>query len=404
MPIGFFFWMLAFERRQALTHLGRWLAALVAGVALWLLGLAFPYWLALGQWKIENLFTVFGVRTSWDQVKSPGALDVIAGVAYRASSNFVDLVEGIFVRVPYLFHQCFIPPFPNLPPRTVVWLAAPFLAVTVARALRRRKPAGNALLIVWVICGIVPAVFSAEGYPKRASIAYPPLLGLGAIGIATTLRECAVVWEVWARRVGWTLGAASAAAFVTATTYQWFSGRNYPYGMPVEIGVAKRLEAMLEPGTIVVGDYWNHYNQGKFAYLLMDAMGNEQLVPIVYYVFNSERTSFDELMNDPTAVTAILPGTIWYRWTDLWNQLPLIRRWHHWKAVVFLFQIDSYGNEHLPIRDRFEKARERCVGSETVVLDDPRRDRRFALVRCPVGSLSAESASSAEARRRDPAR
>jgi hypothetical protein len=374
-------WAFVFERGRG-VRLGRLAVSSAVGLGLWVASFPLQYWLALGVWKAPSLLTVFGARTSWSVVESSSSAGIVAGVALRACTNLVDLLEGLFTSVPYLFHQCFIPPYPGVPPRTVVWLVTPFVVVETLRTLVRRGSVGSVLLVLWALVGLVPAVFSAEGYPKRASIAYPALMALGAIGMTGVLRE---ISSLGGRLLRTSIGVAAgfaALAYVAAASHQWFSGRIYPYGEPSEMAIARSVESMLRPGTLVVGDYWNHYYEGKFGYLLIDALRKREVRPSAYHVFGRPAVPLEQILEDPGVVVRKLHKTIWYRWTALWNDLPAIRARQRWSHVLFLFQRESPGERHIPIRERLERVKQLCPGGKMVVLDDPRVDRRFTLFRC----------------------
>src|SRR5262249_41870682 len=125
IPPAFFLWTSVWQSKSNYFLGVRGAIAVLAGLALWTLGFPLEYFLAYGSWQFPSVLSRFGGRTSWGTVGGEdSSLDLFLGVGGRVLANAKDLLWGVFTRVPYLFHQEWIPQFPDLTPRTVFWISA----------------------------------------------------------------------------------------------------------------------------------------------------------------------------------------------------------------------------------------------------------------------------------------
>jgi hypothetical protein len=381
IPIAFLAWNLLF-RSDDHFHGLRAVGAVTIGLALWLFGFPLQYLLAYGHWKTYDVFTQYGIRTSWYGTEHLGRRDVLSAVASRAFANLEDLIAGLFLKVPYLMHQEFIPEYPTVPVRTVFWIAAASAFVVAVHVVRRPRDRYAVILLLWTLCGLLPSVFSDHGYAKRAAITYVAVYGLAAVCLATVHR--ALVARSPRRNPIPLLTVELAAVLLVtlASTYQWFSGDHYPYGEPREIGIARRIREHLEPGTIVIADFSDHYQRGMFTFLLIDAVVDPTRSPVAWIVADGAPISFDDAAQTPEKSVAAIDRTIWYKWTRLWYQLPPLQSAQHWSKAIFLFQSAGDDPRSEIVRQHVSMIRRRCPNGGDQVFDEPGSRYRFDIVEC----------------------
>ena len=390
IPPAFFLWNLVWRSEGDSFVSGRAAVALVVGLALWTLGFRLQYFLAYGRSRFPDLLTIFGARTSW---AASGGSDAswhrFVAIGDRLVANARDLVWGVFTQVPYLFHQEWIPEFPNLSTRSVFWIAAAMAWLGALRLVRCPRDKRAAVLLLWAVCGSLPAVLSAQAYAKRAAIMYPAIYALAAMTLAFVRKEIATTR---ARSLAISAVEGSAAILViTASLFQWFSGTYYPYGEPREVTVAQKVEDLLKPGTIVISDFTEDYQRGKLTYLLLDALKSERVRPVAWYVLNEGLLSFASVLDDPRRAIHALRRTHWYNWTDLWDQLPETEAYTKWSRVLFLFQGSSWDPASRPMEQHRQRVLDRCSGGGAETLDAAYPSPQFYAIECDLGSLTAGS-------------
>lgn len=392
IPAALFLWNLVWRSERDSFVSARAAFALVVGLALWARGFPLQYYLAYGRWQFPNLLTIFGARTSWAAAGGrDSALHLFLAIGARVLSNAKDLLWGVFTRVPYLFHQEWIPEYPDLPPRSVFWIAAAMAWLGTLRLIRHPRDKRAAVLLLWALCGALAAVLSERAYPKRASIVYPAIYALAAMTLASVRKE---ITTTRARSATLSVVEWSAAILlVTASLHQWFSGVHYPYGEPREVVVARKVKTLLRPGTIVISDFTEEYQRGKVTYLLLDSLESQSVRPVAWYVLNDPLLSFASVLDDPRRAVHALRRTHWYIWTDLWYQLPETEAYTKWSKVLFLFQANPSDPASAPVERRRQLVLERCPGGRAQTLDDFGRLPQFHAIECDLASLPATGSS-----------
>jgi hypothetical protein len=381
IPIAFLAWNLTFRSNDHFRGV-RAVGAVATGLALWLFGFPLQYLLAYGRWHTYDVFTQYGIRTSWAGTEALDRWSMLSSVAARALANFDDLIAGLFIKVPYLFHQEFIPDYPEVPLRTVFWIAAAAAFVVTVLAIRRPRDSRTVILVLWAFCGLLPSALSDHGYAKRAAIAYVAVYALAAVGLASVHRTLVARSP---RRSPTPLITAEIAAMLLVTmasTYQWFSGAHYAYGEPREIAIAKRIRERLEPGTIVIADFAHHYQRGMFTFLLIDALGDPKTFPVAWVVAEGSPITFEDAARSPEKTITALNRTIWYKWTRLGYQLPGLQAAPRWSRVLFLFESAPHDANSQLVPQHASMIRERCPDGGDEVFEDPRSDYRFDIFEC----------------------
>ncbi len=390
IPPMFFLWNCLWRSEPDHLVSVRGAIAVLAGLALWTLGFPLEYFLAYGRWQFPDVLARMSGRTSWGAVGGgDSSLLPFLTVGGRVLSNARDLLWGVFARVPYLFHQEWIPEFPDLPPRTVFWIAAAMAWLGTLGLLRQPRDKRAAILLSWTLCGALPAVLSAQAYPKRGSITFPAIYALAAMTlasvrkrIATTRARSVVIFAV----EGW-----AATLLVAASLQQWFSGAHFPYGEPTEVAVARKIQRLLKPGTIVVADFSDDYQRGKLTYLLLDSLESDRTRPVAWYVLDEAILPLGSVLDDPRRAVQVLGRTHWYIWTDLWYQIPEANT--KWSKVLFLFQTHPSDPASAVVERGRQLVLERCPGAREGTLDESDPSSRFRAIDCDLASLRASEVS-----------
>jgi hypothetical protein len=305
------------------------------GVALWAIGLPLSYYPVDGQIKFLNPFTLTGPRALWGSEGEPvSAWQMALFVALKSLRHFCDFIQGVFFRVPYLFHQEWLPYNPPLLPRSVPWFVASLSVVAAGIMIRQRRRFESAVLCGWFVAAVLPGILSEHAYPKRMSTVYPLLDILAGVAFAfilTHLKQCR-------RKVGGFVGSTLAVIAVLSltaySTFLWFSGTHFKYAPPPEIAMARELEQTITPGTIVVAGLGGGYEPGKFLYLMLDHLASQASRPNLYIPISNGGLKL--FLAAPKIDTAEVSTSLPYTWTKLSHQLAESVSVEHWKNITFL--------------------------------------------------------------------
>lgn len=365
-------WLADRDFRRQFRWSALWLAA---GAGLWLAGEPLVTWAATGRVAgLTSYLARLGPRiASRDPDLSPGIVPLVSHTA----GNAFDLLRGLFVAVPHLFHQTLIPAVAGLTVRALPWptvvLAMIGLAVLVSAW---RRPASLPLLVL-VACGAAPAMLAQIAYVKRAALMYPGLIVIAGVGAAAVAAELAPLLRHWWQRgvVGTVLVVALAGWFAIETNL-WFSGDRYPAGRPVEEAVAEAVAGLLEPGTIVIAVFSDHYLIGKLTFLLLDdlqAITAVDWVPFFIYDWVPAR-----LAAAPLAAARAGARRGWtHRWAPLGRDDELLQDPAGWRRLVYLVQ-------RAPETDRVAAAIEARCGGHWRRFEIPPHPNVLDLMVCPL--------------------
>lgn len=311
------------------------LAVVALGVVLWSLGLPLSYYPIDGQMIFFNPFTLTGPRALWgSEGLPPSVWDSALFVVFKAGRHFWDFLQGVFFRVPYLFHQEWLPSTPPLSTRSVPWFVVSLAMTALAVLLTQRKRFESAVLVGWLVAAILPGILSEHAYPKRLSTAFPLFDILAGVG-------CSFIFA-YLNRFSWALSRliALALVFLSLTAYTlysvffWFSGNYFSYGPPPEIAMARELERAITPRTLVISGLGSGYELGKFLYLMLDYLAAPENRPNLFVLL--QNNSLEPLLANPSLDPQQIAGTIPYSWTKLRHQLSESLSVKDWENVTFL--------------------------------------------------------------------
>jgi hypothetical protein len=322
-----------------------WRWGLVAlGLGAWSVGYPVSHWLGTGRLAaLGRYFHLLGPRVAADDAAATPSL------LHHVSGTTADLVKGIYLDIPHLFHQTFIPEIdPSLPLRALPFLVAAFTLVGAAVLAARLPSPRSAVMAVSVLCAAMPAVLSDIAFVKRAAVLYPLLAIVAAVGIAALF--AAVGAALGARALGAAVAVllAGALGWTSISAWLWFSGRQYPWGTPPEVVIADAVARQLTPATILIANFWDDYMPGKFTFLLLDDLERDELQPLVWYVTTSTSDDWPSLITYPRGATNAVFARPWYvLWSGLDDNLPRIQSERRWRRVVFLIQEDEHSAAEL---------------------------------------------------------
>ncbi len=323
-----------------------WRVVLVAvGVAAWFGGPYLSTWLGgVEPTGIGSYLEQLGPRVAGGDPEAPLAA---ADRVVHAAGNAADLAAGVVLEVPHLFHQTFLPQVEGLPRRSLPWPTAVLAVLGLAALAATPRLAPSLPLLTLVAAGASSAVFARVAYVKRAAAMYPALAVVAAVAAALLVAALAGALRPRAARL-----LASVAVGLTFVAWSavsvelWLSGRHYPAGRIGEEVVAEEVARQLEPGTIVIGAFTNHYLVGKMTYLLMDDLARVR--PTAWLPLQAHEPPWDRVAADPAA--ALDPG-VRQRWPVRWAGLDRLAAADHdgadWRRVVYLVQEAAASRELL---------------------------------------------------------
>jgi hypothetical protein len=313
------------------------IALVSAGIVLWVIGLPLSYYLADGVWRFTNPFTLTGPRAAWGEDNLPtSGFGVALLVLTKALRQLGDVLQGIFYRQPYIFHQEWISYADFVNGRTVAWLEVPFVVLGFLILLCSVKRFESAVVLGWVMAAILPGILSEHAYPKRLSTFFPALDIIAALSLAAIAAALPVGRALWKRCVATSTLLFIFVCYTAYTSYTWFSGRFWRYGEPVEISFAAKLSEAITPGTIVISDLNRSYEAGKYLYLVLDHLAAPESRPNLWYSAGTPMVS--SLVAEPRNAAKLIATSIPYTWTKLREQLPETLQFKDWSKVVFVIQ------------------------------------------------------------------
>lgn len=322
----------------------RWgqLCVIGLGVVLWILGLPLSYYPVDGQIKFLNPFTLTGPRALWgSEGTTVSAWEMALFVILKALRHFWDFTQGVFFRVPYLFHQEWLPYNQPLLPRSMPWFVASLCVVAGAIIIRHVRRFEAAVLCGWFIAAVLPGILSEHAYPKRMSTVFPLLDIMAGISFGfmlTSLRHSRFVFSPVVARV------MAIAALVPLTIYScflWYSGVHFKYAPAPEIAMARQLEQSITSGTVVIAGLGGGYEPGKFLYLTLDHLSNPRNRPNLYLPISNN--FLRQFLTTHEINTEQLSVGVPYTWTKLDKQLQETLDVQQWKYLT-VFILDTMHN------------------------------------------------------------
>jgi hypothetical protein len=341
--------------RPALRALGWRLGAVPLGLLLWFSGHTLVSWIGLGRTHgIAHYIASLGTRVAGAE---PGASPLPPVDLGHLVGNLGDLVAGIFVEVPHLFHQTFIPEVLGVPARTLPWIVAALAVIGLGVLVARLPSPGSAVILASAACAVAPAVFADVAYVKRAAVLYPVLEIAAAIAAAVVAEAVTARFRRVGRPLVLTLAAVGMLCWVSISAQLWFSQRQYRWGVPPEQGVAEAIADRLEPHSLVIAGFWDSYTEGKLSYLLYDELRRPELAPLVWFVSDPGRQIWRTLVRRPGEIFVALEPGPWYSlWSGQHERLPELAAEAQWRRVLYLLQEDRDADR------RVELIRSACPG------------------------------------------
>lgn len=386
IAVGVFF---VFNRGALPLHKSQ-IALIVLGVGLWFIGLPLSYYPATGQTKLLNPFTLTGPRALWgsDGV-TLSTYQMAWFVIAKAAKHFWDFAQGVFFKVPYLFHQEWLPAISPLSQRSVPWFVVS-LSMTAAGVLfAQRKRFESAVLFAWFVAAVLPGVLSEHAYPKRMSTTYPLLDILAGVGFSFILAYTTRFSLRLSRLATVALSVLALTAYSLYSAFFWFSGRFFQYGTPPEIAMARELEREITPRTFVITNFGGGYENGKFLYLMLDHLAAPKNRPNLYLMTSNE--SFLHFFSKPIFPREFVSRTMPYLWTKMRDQVEETVSQPSWERVTFMM-VETFHNK--PVHaEAIQLASSACpnptirkIGSATnspswVMIS-------FVVITCPVSEMS----------------
>ncbi len=319
-------------------------AAVLAGVLAW--GVGGPALTAMitGELSVRRYLDRLGPRIYAQQEDLPAAVgDRLTQIVATSLRHTGHLVRGLTHEAPYLFHQDLVQPTAGLRTRTTAWIIAalglPLLVVGLAYPAATRVAA-----VAWLtVLATLPAIFSDAAYPKRASMLFPALCILAGLGGAKVLAALRHTWGCRAALAAHTLVAGAFALWLCLDCFLHFSGERLRRGPVGDVEAARRIAALIVPGTLVIGRCANPWAEGLLAFLLHDALLDPRRAPALVYLSYDEPEVWRAMVADPAlALTRIHQRRPYYL---SWGAVPVDERyWQRPDALRRVVHVVSVGN------------------------------------------------------------
>jgi hypothetical protein len=311
---------------------------IVAGAGLWAVGYSLAALAAVGRpvspWQYLRLLgpRVLGGSDVDQRVEMP-----LAEFLSRVSTNTWDLVLGLFVEAPWVFHQTVIPNIESVTRRALPWFVVACAVVGLILCLLRIREAWSAPLLTLVVAGVVPAILSDQAWLKRASVLYVALVIVAAVPLAIVTDGLRRSLGRRARMIGGVLLGAGFLAWSSIWAHLWFSGREFAYGKSAETVIFEALEPHMAPNTLLIAALWGDYVDGEIAYLLADVLTERQ--PVAWYIVAPDTSDWPDLLADPLRALPRIDPILWYyAWLGLADEVPRILANPSWTRVVYLIE------------------------------------------------------------------
>jgi hypothetical protein len=332
-------------------------AILCCGLLLWFAGLPFTRYMVSGKFFFSNPFNLTGPRALWGAGEAPqSALQLALFTAREALIHLGDVIQGLFFKVPYLFHQEWVAYSWDTTARTAAWVEMPLVVLGGLLLVVAVKRFESAVLLAWLCAAVLPGILAEKAYPKRLSTLYPALDIIAAIGFVILLHTVTYGARSWRR---YPLRFAAIIALICGFCFQsniWFSGRFWRYGEPFEVQLAKDSATLFTPNTLAITFVGGGYDVGKFTYLWLDRLADPKNRPNMLYFAAAHE--METLAQNPVRAANRLTANWPYLWTKLRDQLQETRDNKEWRQVVFF--IARFHNEKFPTESLVQQAMEIC--------------------------------------------
>jgi hypothetical protein len=331
--------------------------SILLGVSLWGAGLPLTRYITGNGFRLSNPFTLTGPRASWgSQDTQANLLSKATAVLSITLEHCSDFIQGLFYKLPYMFHQEWVPATEHLTSRSEAWIVVAFAMVGAFYLLGQRKRFETAVMFGWFVAALLPGILSSQAYAKRMSTVFAAIDGLAAIGIGSALMLVSNRAKLWPRIIAQASILVGMVCFIAYTSYVWFSERFWKYGDPPEIAMANQLKESIPAGTIVISDLGQNYEPSKFTFLLLDYLAAPENRPNLISFYRSEQMS--ELIKDPLKAQSSISLNWVYVWTQLRDQATESATYSSWKFINFLI-VDTFHN-HAINSDEIQLAKSRC--------------------------------------------
>jgi 4-amino-4-deoxy-L-arabinose transferase-like glycosyltransferase len=376
LAIGFF-WI---TNRLSLPFSKKVCALVWCGLIVWFLGFPLGNYLADGNFRFLNPFTLTGPRASWSAGNAPeGKFELFLLVANSTLLHVGTVLKGLFFRQSAMCHQEWLIPPQGTLMRTVPWLEMPFVFMGLALLWRYRARFETAVMVGWLVAAILPGVLSEQAYPKRLSTFYPALDIVAALALATL-----VYYREERGRLGkWLMTATISGVilgFLSLATHFWFSGRFWRYGEPGDVQATAKLAQAIRPDTILVEYMPEGYDRAKYLFLLVDTLTQPERRPNRWLLASSDQAT--ALLADPRGGRDAMSRSWVYNWTRLRDQRDESLTYNGWKRVVFLLQTPA---PHYRVDEKIlEAASTRCAHPKIEHVDAP---KPFVMIECELDDL-----------------
>ena len=387
-------YLLLFNRRYKWTVYASRLPFMLLGVALWRYGYSIALYFAYDRLMPPTYFDRFDGRVSWKGFS--GEVPLLQQLMHMFSlywQNSEQLFGSMMVRLSHQHPpQELTPDFGELSLRTVFLLVPPFFLVALSRLLTNMKWKEGALLMCWLMAGILPAVLSNEGVSRRAASIFPMLIFFAATGYECTRAALMKTGRTVAKYLTPPIELVTAIAILLATFHQILSGTHLPYKEPAENVVVRKLSDIFEPRSLIFVDYVEHYMPGKLTFLLLDYFNEEKNKPMAWVILEeNSRRQLIKPNTDPRMAVDSLQDSMFYRWTSLYHQIPMLKANQTWDTLIYILVRFPNTDQNGEFEQRYATIKGACQGEiqEILLANIPNMYPQFKIFKCSLAPSSS---------------
>ncbi len=330
IPVGFLTWHLIATRGFARQCWWK-MSFIIAGIALWVIGLPLCGLIATGEWQWLNPFVLNKGKTLWSlEIAEPGLFPRILFIAENVWKNVVELLHSIHIANVWPVHQTVLR---GIPFHTATYLS-PVTAVLVSLGALililtpRRKI--SSLLISWIIVGSLTGILSNQAAARRLATIFPALFAVAGLMAAGGFNN---IEFLFGKRFSVFL---RVLVLGTVLPFLGFLHAGYYFvqsiDSPASVNMARAIEPYMKPNTLVIADIrYEYYTIAEISYMVMDDLNKEEEPPAWYL---PEAKDWPALAVWPRANF----DAWYYKYTFLQDRVDELKSKTDWDRITYIIQ------------------------------------------------------------------
>jgi len=343
------------------------LVFILLGLLLWIIGQNIVIFFAIGKFSVveyPGYLRLLGNRfpAGYEYATENISTNYIYTLSSQILNNLIILVKGMYCKVDVVFHQTFIPAPHSFHGRALPWFIVSLFICGVALVAKINRKI-FLVLIMWFFTGMLPGILSDYAYIKRAATIYPVIVLFASVTLSVFLNSLCT--NSFFKRVVQLAFTSLFFVNLSINFQYWFSQHRWNIAKPETVLLTESIKKVIKSNRIIVFDVCTYYGEGKYTYLLQDALNNEENIPTVWYVTSREPIKkIQQLSTDPKKLVDEVENNDWYYlWTDLFYQIGLYEK-ANWESVIYILEEGSFecenGGKDTPTHKKIEAIKKHC--------------------------------------------